>query len=101
MLHQTECAVVCGLIAVLVEEQNLIKMWFLFFKERFFVLTDNCCACHFLTLSPAAWLYRAACTETEGILQHNLFSNDGCSFRLNASVACSYKMLIKLPKQQQ
>lgn len=42
-------------------------------------------------------LYRAACTyATEGKLQHNLFTNDGGSFRLNASMAYSYEMLVKL-----
>lgn len=42
-------------------------------------------------------LYRTACTyATEGKPQHNLVTNDGSSFRLNASTAYSYKMLVKL-----
>jgi len=42
-------------------------------------------------------LYRASCTQAkEGKLQHNLFTDYGNSFRLNASMAHSHEMLVKI-----
>lgn len=57
MLHQSDCAVACGLILVTVEDWDLNKKspnhLFVFWKKRFlYWQTDNYCACHFLTLSP-------------------------------------------------
>lgn len=107
MLHQSECAVACGLILVTVEDWDLNKKspnhLFVFWKKRFlYWQTDNYCACHFLTLSPMTLLYWAACIwAAGGKPQHNLFTNDGRSFRLNASMAYSYETLAKVSKKQQ